>query len=143
MGSSASAQTLMGGIDIAIADVSGALELHWVVVNRLTYQETSLTISKTNTEAARVVSRMPTWRMSSWRRLSCRYYSRPPVRCLPRQIQDHRQYESVQIIFTQDSHLYTFWEWLDYSMQDGWVEPGKTGTFNYGPPTPNPPKGFP
>ena len=53
IGSSASAQTLMGRIDIAIADVSEALSYIGSVVNRLTYQETSLTISKTNTEAAR------------------------------------------------------------------------------------------
>ena len=53
VGSSASAQTLMGRIDIAIADVSEALSYIGSVVNRLTYQETSLTVAKTNTEAAR------------------------------------------------------------------------------------------
>ncbi|MCR4319924.1 MAG: flagellin [Candidatus Brocadiaceae bacterium] len=53
IGSSASAQILMGRIDIAIADVSEALSYIGSVVNRLTYQETSLTIAKTNTEAAR------------------------------------------------------------------------------------------
>ncbi len=53
VGSAASAQILMGRIDIAIADVSEALSYIGSVVNRLTYQETSLTISKTNTEAAR------------------------------------------------------------------------------------------
>ncbi len=53
IGSAASAQVLMGRIDIAIADVSEALSYVGSVVNRLTYQETSLTISKTNTEAAR------------------------------------------------------------------------------------------
>ena len=53
IGSAASAQILMGRIDIAIADVSEALSYIGSVVNRLTHQETSLTISKTNTEAAR------------------------------------------------------------------------------------------
>ncbi|MBI5796772.1 MAG: flagellin [Planctomycetes bacterium] len=53
VGSAASAQILMGRIDTAIADVSEALSYIGSVVNRLTYQETSLTISKTNTEAAR------------------------------------------------------------------------------------------
>lgn len=51
--SSASAQDLMGKIDIAIADVSKALSYVGSVVNRLTYQEGSLTVAKTNTEAAR------------------------------------------------------------------------------------------
>lgn len=53
VGSSASAQTLMGRIDDAVADVSEALSYIGSVVNRLTYQETSLTVAKTNTEAAR------------------------------------------------------------------------------------------
>ncbi len=53
VGSSASAQTLMGRIDSAVADVSEALSYIGSVVNRLTYQETSLTVAKTNTEAAR------------------------------------------------------------------------------------------
>ncbi len=53
VGSSASAQALMGRIDSAIADVSEALSYIGSVVNRLTYQETSLTVAKTNTEAAR------------------------------------------------------------------------------------------
>jgi flagellin len=53
VGSSASAQTLMGRIDAAVADVSEALSYIGSVVNRLTYQETSLTVAKTNTEAAR------------------------------------------------------------------------------------------
>ena len=51
--SSASAQDLMGKIDTAIADVSKALSYIGSVVNRLTYQEQSLTVAKTNTEAAR------------------------------------------------------------------------------------------
>ncbi|MDR4509072.1 MAG: flagellin [Candidatus Brocadiaceae bacterium] len=49
----AGAQTLMGRIDSAIADVSEALSYIGSVVNRLSYQETSLTVAKTNTEAAR------------------------------------------------------------------------------------------
>ena len=53
VGSSASAQTLMGRIDTAISDVSEALSYIGSVVNRLTYQETSLTVARTNTEAAR------------------------------------------------------------------------------------------
>ncbi|MCF6154461.1 MAG: flagellin [Candidatus Brocadia sp.] len=53
LGSSASAQALMGRIDYAVADVSEALSYIGSVVNRLTYQETSLTVAKTNTEAAR------------------------------------------------------------------------------------------
>ncbi|MEK7700113.1 MAG: flagellin, partial [Planctomycetota bacterium] len=51
--SSASAQVLMGRIDTAIADVSEALSYIGSVVNRLTYQESSLTTAKTNTESAR------------------------------------------------------------------------------------------
>lgn len=53
VGSSASAQNLMGRIDSAVADVSEALSYVGAVVNRLSYQETSLTVAKTNTEAAR------------------------------------------------------------------------------------------
>ncbi|MEK7296850.1 MAG: flagellin, partial [Planctomycetota bacterium] len=53
VGSSASAQALMGRIDTAIADVSEALSYIGSVVNRLSYQESSLTVAKTNTEAAR------------------------------------------------------------------------------------------
>ncbi|MCC7211791.1 MAG: flagellin [Candidatus Brocadia sp.] len=53
LGSSASAQALMGRIDNAISDVSEALSYIGSVVNRLTYQEASLTVAKTNTEAAR------------------------------------------------------------------------------------------
>ena len=53
VGSSASAQTLMAKIDIAIGDVSEALSYIGSIVNRLTYQETSLATAKTNTEAAR------------------------------------------------------------------------------------------
>src|SRR3989339_1538266 len=53
IGSAASAQILMGRIDIAIDDVSEALSYIGSVVNRLTYQETSLTVARTNTEAAR------------------------------------------------------------------------------------------
>lgn len=53
LGSSASAQALMGRIDSAVADVSEALSYIGSVVNRLTYQESSLTVAKTNTEAAR------------------------------------------------------------------------------------------
>ncbi|WP_347274530.1 flagellin [Candidatus Kuenenia sp.] len=51
--SSASAQALMSNIDTAIADVSEGLSYIGAVVNRLTYQETSLTVARTNTEAAR------------------------------------------------------------------------------------------
>ncbi|MBI5307490.1 MAG: flagellin, partial [Planctomycetes bacterium] len=51
--SSASAQVLMGRIDTAIADVSEALSYIGSVVNRLSYQEASLTTAKTNTESAR------------------------------------------------------------------------------------------
>jgi len=51
--SSAYAQGLMSKIDSAIADVSEALSYVGSVTNRLTYQETSLTVAKTNTEAAR------------------------------------------------------------------------------------------
>jgi len=43
----------MSKIDNAIADVSEALSYIGSVTNRLTYQETSLTVAKTNTEAAR------------------------------------------------------------------------------------------
>lgn len=43
----------MGRIDDAIADVSEALSYIGSVVNRLTYQEASLTVARTNTEAAR------------------------------------------------------------------------------------------
>src|SRR3989339_429907 len=50
---SAYAQGLMSKIDSAIADVSEALSYVGSVTNRLTYQETSLTVAKTNTEAAR------------------------------------------------------------------------------------------
>ncbi|MBE7444556.1 MAG: flagellin [Planctomycetia bacterium] len=53
VGSSASAQVLMGRIDNAISDISEALSYIGSVVNRLSYQETSLTVAKTNTEAAR------------------------------------------------------------------------------------------
>jgi flagellin len=53
VGSSASAQNLMGRIDTAIADVSQALSYIGSVVNRMSYQESSLTVAKTNTEAAR------------------------------------------------------------------------------------------
>lgn len=53
VGSSASAQVLMGRIDNAISDLSEALSYIGSVVNRLSYQETSLTVAKTNTEAAR------------------------------------------------------------------------------------------
>ena len=53
VGSSASAQALMARLDTAIGDVSGALSYIGSVVNRLTYQETSLTLAKINTEAAR------------------------------------------------------------------------------------------
>ncbi|MDR4509104.1 MAG: flagellin [Candidatus Brocadiaceae bacterium] len=50
---SGGAQTLMGRLDTAIADVSEALSYIGSVVNRLSYQETSLTVAKTNTEAAK------------------------------------------------------------------------------------------
>ncbi len=53
VGSGASAQVLMGRIDTAIADVSEALSYIGSVVNRLSYQESSLTTAKTNTESAR------------------------------------------------------------------------------------------
>lgn len=53
LGSSASAHALMGRIDGAISDISEALSYIGSVVNRLTYQEASLTVAKTNTEAAR------------------------------------------------------------------------------------------
>lgn len=53
LGSSASSHVLMGRIDNAIADVSEALSYIGSVVNRLTYQEASLTVARTNTEAAR------------------------------------------------------------------------------------------
>ncbi len=53
VGSSASAQSLMGNIDTAISDVSEALSYIGSVVNRLSYQEASLTVAKINTEAAR------------------------------------------------------------------------------------------
>ena len=43
----------MGRIDTAISDVSEALSYIGSVVNRLTYQESSLTVAKINTEAAR------------------------------------------------------------------------------------------
>ncbi len=51
--SSVYAQGLMSRIDVAIEDVSEALSYIGTVTNRLTYQETSLTVAKTNTEAAR------------------------------------------------------------------------------------------
>ena len=51
--SGASAQVLMGRLDTAIADVSEALSYIGSVVNRLNYQESSLTTAKTNTESAR------------------------------------------------------------------------------------------
>jgi len=53
LGSTASVHVLMGRLDNAIADVSEALSYIGSVVNRLTYQETSLTVAETNTEAAR------------------------------------------------------------------------------------------
>jgi flagellin len=53
LGSSASDQSLMGRIDSAISDVSEALSYIGSVVNRLTYQETSLTLAKINTESAK------------------------------------------------------------------------------------------
>ncbi|WP_347274525.1 flagellin [Candidatus Kuenenia sp.] len=51
--SNASARALMSNIDTAIEDVSEALSYIGSVVNRLTYQETSLTVARTNTDAAR------------------------------------------------------------------------------------------
>ncbi len=51
--SSASAQELMANIDAAIANVSKALSYVGSVVNRMTYQESSLTVARTNTESAR------------------------------------------------------------------------------------------
>ena len=51
--SSVYAQGLMSKIDVAIEDVSEALSYIGTVTNRLTYQETSLTVAKTNTESAR------------------------------------------------------------------------------------------
>ncbi|MBM4055259.1 MAG: flagellin [Planctomycetes bacterium] len=51
--SNASARALMSNIDTAIADVSEALSYIGSVVNRLTYQETSLTVARTNTDSAR------------------------------------------------------------------------------------------
>jgi len=53
LGSSASALIYMNRIDVSIGDVSEALSYIGSVVNRLTYQETSLTVAKTNAEAAR------------------------------------------------------------------------------------------
>ena len=53
VGSAASAQVLMGRIDTAIADVSAALSYVGSTVNRMSFQESSLTVAKTNTEAAR------------------------------------------------------------------------------------------
>jgi len=53
LGSSASVLLLMGRVDNAIADVSAALSYIGSVVNRMSYQEASLTTAKTNTEAAR------------------------------------------------------------------------------------------
>ena len=53
LGSSASALIYMNRIDVSIGDVSEALSYIGSVVNRLTYQETSLTVSRTNAEAAR------------------------------------------------------------------------------------------
>ncbi|TVM00015.1 MAG: flagellin [Candidatus Brocadia sp. WS118] len=53
LGSAASIHLLMGRLDNAIADASEALSYIGAVVNRLTYQEASLTVAKTNTEAAR------------------------------------------------------------------------------------------
>jgi len=46
------AQSFMQQIDNAIDDVSAALRYTGAIVNRLTYQETSLTVAKTNTLAA-------------------------------------------------------------------------------------------
>lgn len=51
--SSSFAQNLMINTDNAIADISSSLSYIGSIVNRLTYQEESLTTSKTNTEAAR------------------------------------------------------------------------------------------
>ena len=51
--SNASARALMSNLDTAIEDVSEALSYIGSVVNRLTYQETSLTVARTNTDAAR------------------------------------------------------------------------------------------
>jgi len=51
--SNASALALMTNLDNAIADVSEALSYIGAVTNRMTYQESSLTVAKTNTEAAR------------------------------------------------------------------------------------------
>ncbi len=53
LGSSASAHELMGRLDAAISDVSEALSYIGSVVNRLTYQESSLTLAQTNTLAAK------------------------------------------------------------------------------------------
>ena len=53
LGSSASALIYMNRIDVSIGDVSEALSYIGSVVNRLTYQETSLTVARTNAEAAR------------------------------------------------------------------------------------------
>ncbi len=53
LGSSASAHLLMGRLDNAIADVSEALSYIGAVVNRLTYQEATLSVAQTNTEGAR------------------------------------------------------------------------------------------
>ncbi|MCD6334331.1 MAG: flagellin [Candidatus Latescibacteria bacterium] len=46
------AETFMQQIDDAIANVSAAMRYTGAIVNRLTYQETSLTVAKTNTLAA-------------------------------------------------------------------------------------------
>ncbi len=53
VGSSASAQALMNRIDTAISDVSTALSYIGSTVNRMSYQEASLTVAKINTESAR------------------------------------------------------------------------------------------
>ncbi|OOP57001.1 MAG: hypothetical protein AYP45_05925 [Candidatus Brocadia carolinensis] len=53
VGSSASIHLLMGRLDNAIADVSEALSYIGAVVNRLTYQEATLSVAQTNTEGAR------------------------------------------------------------------------------------------
>ncbi len=53
LGSSASIHLLMGRLDNAIADVSEALSYIGAVVNRLTYQEATLSVAQTNTEGAR------------------------------------------------------------------------------------------
>ncbi|MBZ0190103.1 MAG: flagellin [Candidatus Kuenenia stuttgartiensis] len=50
---SSSAQNYMRKIDNALEDVSKSLNYIGAVTNRLTYQENSLTTSKTNTDAAR------------------------------------------------------------------------------------------